>query len=448
MRGRRIMRGVGANVFDKLVIAGVQLAMVPVLATQWGLTVYGAWLLLSTIPSFLGMSDFGFAAAAGNRMTMLASEGKRDAVVRTFQSAWIVILLSSTAMIALALMVVWAVPAGWLPVSAGFGERAARSTLSLLLTYGIVALQGGIFLAGFRCAGFYATGTVWAAMAILFESLALIAAVSLGARPEGAAAVLLTCRALSIVAQNVLLRRKVPWLVVGVRHARRDEARSLLAPAVAVMALPLGQAAFLQGSALALGIAVSEAAVPAFTATRTLSRIGLQMTQLVTHALMPEYSAAVARGDRQGQATMLLLVLATATIVAVPFALLLTIAGPWFVGVWTHGVIRPDRALMIVMALTVVLGGYWNPLSNLILAMNRHAGFSYPYAIMAVATMPLAYIFSKWFGATGAGLAIAALDVGMCIVIARLGRRLFVTRDDLWIAARRLAAQARTIAGR
>lgn len=445
MKARRVAFGVAANIFDKSVIALVQLLSVPVFAMAWGINVYGGWVLLSTIPSFLAVSDFGFASAAGTRMTMLAASGDRPAAVRVFQSAWAVILMSSALMIALALLATWLVPASVLPHAQGFDEREARITLSLLLLYGIVALQGSIFTAGFRCAEMFAVGMMWAAIAILVENMASILVVLLGARPMHAAAALLICRSIAIVVQNGMLRRMVPWLRVGLSEARQDEARALLPPALAVMALPLGQASFLQGTALALGIAVSQAAVPAFTATRTLSRIGLQMTQLLNNALMPEYSAAVARDDRGAQATMLALTLAASAIVVVPFALTFVFFGPQLVALWTHGVIRPDRSLMIAMAVTVVLGGIWNPLSNLILAMNRHAGFAYPYVALGVATIPATYLLARQWGATGAGISIALLDAGMCLVILRLGRRLFVSRGEVIEAARTMHGRLREI---
>ena len=431
MRRRRIARGVAANILDKLAVALVQLLAVPVLATSWGLDVYGSWVLLSTLPSFLAASDFGFATAAGTQMTMLVAGDRRAEAVRVFQSAWAVILTSSAAMITLALIAAWSVPSSILPQSPGLVPAEARLALSLLLIYGIVSLQGTIFNAGFRCAGRYATGATWTAITVLIENGAAIGIVLAGGRPVAAAAALLAGRGGSLIVQAGLLRLQVPWLRLGFSEARRVEARALISPALAVVALPLGQALFLQGTALALGIARSPAAVPAFTATRTLSRIGLQMTQLLNHAFMPEYSAAVARNDRTAQARMLAATLAAAGVVITPFAIMLALFGPALVARWTGGVIHPDRALMVVMALTVMLGGFWTPLSNLILAMNRHASYAYPYLALAAATVPMTYVLAHRLGATGAAVSITLLDAAMCIVITRLGRRLFVGHAEL-----------------
>lgn len=433
---RRVSLGVGANIYDKLVIAAAQLAMVPVLATRWGLELYGAWLLLATVPSFLAMSDLGFATAAGTRMTMAVAREDRDEAVRLFHSAWAMVLASTAAAGVLALAAVLLVPSGMLPDGRGFPAEEARLTLAILVGYALLALQASIFGAGFRCAGHYALGAFWSANTVLFESLAAIAVALSGGGPQQVAVALLISRGVALALQGLTLRARVPWLRIGLSRASRDEVRALVRPALAVMALPAGQASFLQGTVLALGAAAGAAAVPAFVAARTLSRIGLQVTQLVVHALMPEYSAAVARGDRRSQAVMLLATLGSAAAVLVPFALILALAGPTIVEAWTAGVVRPDAALMLVMALTVVLGGFWNPLSNLILAMNRQAGFSYPFLALALLTAPVSYFLALSLGETGPAVAIAAMDLLMCGLIIRLGRRLFVGRQELAAAAR------------
>lgn len=433
---RRVSAGVTANVYDKLVIAGAQLAMVPVLAVGWGVETYGAWLLLATIPSFLSMSDLGFATAAGTRMTMAVARANRDEAVRLFHSAWAMVLASTAVVGALALAAVLLVPASALPRAEGFGAQEARVSLGLLVAYALVALQGGILLAGFRCAGHYALGTFWSANTILAESLAAIAVALAGGGPQQVAAALLVSRATVLLLQGLVLRARVPWLAIGLARGTRAEVRLLVSPALAVMALPAGQAAFLQGTVLALGAAAGAAAVPAFVAARTLSRIGLQATQLLVHALMPEYSAAVARDDRRAQAVMLLATLGSVAAVLVPFALVLAFAGPALVEAWTAGVVQPGRALMMFMALTVVLGGFWNPLSNLILAMNRHASFSYPFVVLAILTIPASYILALRLGAIGPAIAIGAMDLIMCVLILHLGRRMFVSRGELVEAVR------------
>lgn len=441
MNLRRISLGIGANIYDKMAIAAAQLAMVPVLALQWGIEVFGAWLLLATIPSFLAISDLGFATAAGTRMTMAVARGERDGAVRLFHSAWLIMLASSALAGVLALAAVWAVPAWVLPQAGAFPADQARLTLALLVGYALVSLQASIFHAGLRCDGYFALAGLWNGTAVLAESLAAIAVALAGGGPVAAAATLLAVRLVAVLLEAMLMRRTVPWLTIGLGKARSDEARELVRPALAVMALPLGQACALQGTVLALGAAAGGAAVPAFVAARTLSRVGLQVTQLAVRALMPEYSAAAAREDRGAMAAMLLATLASAAIILTPFALLLGLAGPQLVALWTGGAIRVPPGLMPVMALTVVLGGYWTSLSNLILAINRHETFSYAFALLAFLAVPVSYLLARPLGATGAALALAMLDAWMCLLILKLGRRMLATRAELAGAARTILAR-------
>ncbi|MDI4238203.1 hypothetical protein OZ411_35925 [Bradyrhizobium sp. Arg237L] len=378
--------------------------------------------MLSTIPSFLSASDLGFATAAGTRMTMLASRGETEEVVRVFQSAWVVVLVSSATVAVVALTVVWLVPAKLYPASHGFSADGARWTLFLLVIYGILCLQGSIFLAGFRCAGLFALGVFWLTNTVLLENAIIVVLVMWGYGPVHAAGALLVCRLCALVIQNFLLRAKVPWLRIGFSKAHRSEVRQLWAPAVALLAFPIGQACYLQGTALALGAATSNAVVPLFSATRTLSRVGLQLTQLLTHAMMPEFSAAVARKDDKARIAMVGTILITAFAIVVPFSVILAWLGPDIVAMWTHGVIRPAHSLTLVMAATVLLGGFWNPLASLTIATNRHASFAYPFLILALGTIPLSYFASLWLGETGAGVSILVLDVCMCGVTLRQSR--------------------------
>lgn len=439
----RIVRGVGANAYGNLVVSGVQIALVPVLAAHWGLETYGAWLLLATVPIFLAMSDLGFATAAGTRMIMLVARGERDEAVAVFQSAWSMVLACSAAMLVLAVAVAWLLPGRWLPQAPGFDSEQARITLTVLIVYGISSLQGGILIGGMRSAGYYPLAAFWSANTILLENLAVIAVVLLGGTPIEAAAALLVCRTAALLGQAFLLRTAAPWLTFGFRQATIAEIKTLSAPAFGVMALPIGQAASLQGTALALGAAAGEAAVPAFAAARTLSRIGLQLTQLVVHAIMPEFSGAVARDDRLAQSAMLLATLACSGLVLIPFAAVLGIFGPRIVDLWTGGAIHASQSLMLVMMASALLGGFWWPLSNLILAMNRHAGYAYPFVALALLSVPVAYGLSLELGPTGAALSMALMDGAMCVLVIRLARRLFGGQVDMGTALRLAIARVR-----
>ncbi len=94
VRGR-LIRGFGAMALFPVVTAIMQIVSVPVFLHFWGAKLYGEWLILSAIPTYLILSDMGFGSVAGNDMTMRVAAGDRESALETFQSTWALILMTS-----------------------------------------------------------------------------------------------------------------------------------------------------------------------------------------------------------------------------------------------------------------------------------------------------------------------------------------------------------------
>lgn len=416
----RLLRGIGANAFSQIVIIGLQLALVPVLATHWGLKLYGIWILLFTIPSYLALGDFGFATAAGIDMTMKVARGDKAGTLVTYHSALTAIVSVSTTIFIIAAIICTLLPERLVTFDIPVSPTAIRVVLILIVAYGLICLASSILMAGFRCSGHYATGVMGQSATQLVEGVACIVTVLCGGSLLAVAISYVVARTTCVIGQALVLTFQVPWLRLGLRGANVDEIKRLARPAFAAMALPFAQAAFLQGTPLALGAATGAATVPIFTTVRTLIRAGVQFTTLVNHALMPEFSTAVARGDARLQRHFLFATFATDAAILVPGAAVLLFFGQKIVTLWTHDAVNPGFDLVAVMTAVMLVNGMWHPVSNLILAANRHAAYSYIYLVAALVSVALCYPLSLWQGATGAGLALLALDCFMFCIVMRL----------------------------
>ena len=182
-----------------------------------------------------------------------------------------------------------------------------------------------------------------------------------------------------------------------------------------MMAVPAAQATFLQGMVLVVGAAAGPAAVPAFTTVRTLSRLGVQAATLVNLALMPEFTMAVARSDLRRKADLLAINMVSSAGVLVPLFIIVAVLGTTIIPIWTHGSVKPSLDLVISMSFVMLINGLWWPFANLILALNRHAIYSYFYLACAAVSILTAYPLVQAMGATGAALAMLALDVVMLV---------------------------------
>lgn len=224
-------------------------------------------------------------------------------------------------------------------------------------------------------------------------------------------------RVLGSAIQNFILRRRLPWLGNLKGLADWGRVATLLGPASAVMAVPAAQVLLLQGSAVTLGIAAGASVVPIFTASRTLSRIGLQGTQLITTAVMPEFSAAAARNESFVKAKLLVFLVVLCTLLAAPFCIVLAMWGPEVVVAWTRGLIQPPAAMLAIMALSILMGGLWMPISSMLVALNQQASFSYYYLILSICSIPVSLWLARSRGPTGTALALLAVDIAMLALI-------------------------------
>lgn len=415
----RLVRGAFASTFDKVVILGAQIALVPIFIGHWGVHVYGAWLLLSTVPIYFALSDFGFAVAAGTDMTMATAHGDRRGALATYQSVWVLVLSATLLLAGVALAVIWSVPARLFDFT-DIPAVEARATLTGLIGFAVVALQNNVLNSGLRAIGAFALSRAGSGCMFLGEALAMFAAVAHGGGPAAAAFAMMSVRAAGTATLYVMQMRRAPWLHFGNRAASLPEIRRLAPAALASMSLFGADALVLQGTAIAVGFAAGPAGVVVFTTVRTLSRIGTQLAGLLTYPLMPEFSTVAAHDDRPSMARMTLLTVLASLMFVVPMAFGLLVFGRAIVGMWTHGAVVAPLSLVALMAGVIVMNGLWSPLALLLQAINRHVLYSRTYLMGAIVAVGAAYFLSRALGPSGAALAMLGLDTFMVVVVQRL----------------------------
>jgi O-antigen/teichoic acid export membrane protein len=419
LRNSRVVHGIGANVYGQIVQTALQLLAVPIYATHWGLATYGAWLVIFTVPNYLAFADFGFALAAANDMTVSVARGDRAAAVKTFHAVRAAMIGICSLLLLVCVVAVYSIPDGSLGFVPDLSHDQARYVLLMLGAYGVLSIQNSISLAAFRSIGKYAEGTYLSTSIHLAENLGALVVVTLGGNMEAAAATYLIVGLAGMVVRMVWLRIQAGWLVYFSWHVHFGEVRRLLNPAFAVLALPMAQALFIQGTVGVVGLAGGAASVPAFTTVRTLSRIGLQLTMIVNNAVVPEFTMAAASVDHGRRARLAFMCIASSALILIPMFLIVVTAGPLMLKLWTHGAIHAPYALIVLMAATMIVNGTWLPIANLIFALNHTSRYSYFYLAASAVSVLLSYPLVRWLGSPGAAVSLLALD---CVMFAHVWR--------------------------
>ncbi|GGD36765.1 lipopolysaccharide biosynthesis protein [Croceicoccus pelagius] len=413
----RLARGIFAVGYSKAVHALVQLALIPVLANAWGLQVYGQWLVFASIPIFLAAADFGFGTVAGNRMVGEIAIDAPEEARMTFQSA-LVMVLSGAVLISLGcLCVAMLAPDSLMVIDNGMSGREARRVLGFFGIYAAMIVLMPLLVGSAKAEGRLAGATAIMATCYLVESIAVILLAGSGYSPLYAAGAMMILRTFGIALLAIWVNGFASWLRFGFSNASKRRIAELWRPSLAAMLLPISQAGYLQGIAIAAGAVAGTAVIPVYAAMRTISRLPAQLLAPLAIPLMPEFAAARARGDTRRSSSISGGLLVASLAVGITGATVVGFGGSQILEVWTSGAIDAPQAMIAAFGVLVLCQCLWAPVSDLLLAINRHEIYTAVYAASAALSLALTFPLVHALGITGAALAGLLLEAVMVLAV-------------------------------
>ena len=413
---KRVIKGLGVNVYSQVVTTIVQLVGVPVLLYAWGAELYGEWLILFAIPAYLSMSDLGFSQSAANDMTAKVAHGNKDGALVVFQSLFVLILVTATVGLAIVSGVLFFAPATEWTSFTAMSTTKARWVLWFLAAEIFVRLPDGINHAGYRACGDYAFHFGLHATSRLAQFAGAWLVALGGGGPVGAALTFFIIRGVATVLFGCILVHRHTWLKFGFFQASTLQLRNLFKPALANIAVPLAQALNIQGMILVVGAFLGPLAVVIFSTLRTLSRLALQLGYVISNATEPELAAAYGVENMALTQTLFVHSLRTSFWLALPFAAVLGIFGNTIITIWTHGVVEMNSVLFTWLLISAVFGGLWYGALNVLKAANRHLRAASFFVLSSVVTVAAASVLLSSTGyLANAGLVLLLMDVTMIV---------------------------------
>lgn len=414
----RLLRGFAARGFGQGIRLFIRLIEIPVMLHFWGVDLYGEWLVLIAIPSYLSMGDFGFGLVTTRHMAMLVAADKKEEAVGAFQSSHLLITLTSALFAILLVAAVWASRvAGIFSFDLIGSESALVGATVLLSAKMVLKLQCSITIGGLNCIGKYPLGMFLMSFMDLVEFVGIITAVALGASVLGTAAASCVGVVVVYVAIRIVVRRKLPWLRYGWKHANVAHIKELWRPSLSAMLFPLGHAFSFEAPRLVLGALVNPAAVAIFVAHRQLVRLGtlvatlgwpieMELTLQYRHDNFEHYARHSFRAMR------LLIWLSLSAVVAA------LVIGPLIFPIWTAGRMGLDERLFLLLGAATFMEAIWRAILVPIAAVNRHTSVAVRYFfINAGLLFPSLLLLSKFYGVEGAAVAILIAECVMTIVM-------------------------------
>jgi O-antigen/teichoic acid export membrane protein len=269
----------------------------------------------------------------------------------------------------------------------------------------------------YRCIGRYPFGTALKTIFSLSAFAGMIVAVALGNGPRITALVFASINIIGTILLCILIRFDIPWLEFGWKYASFSEIRRLTPLAVAYMGFPIGNALNLSGALLVVGYALGPVAVVVFGTARTVSRVALQLVQMMNGTFEPEISIAYGAGNYELIRILLRRACQLALIVAAIVVVAMMTFGPWFLNHWTGGHVPPSRPLLSILLVTVIFYALWSTSSAIMTATNQHQRLAAYYLVGTSLTCFFCYFFARAWGLYGAAASLLISEIVMNLYV-------------------------------
>jgi O-antigen/teichoic acid export membrane protein len=414
-RKSREAQGGVANLFAIISQIVIQLISVPIMIHAIGLNEYGIWLMLSTIPTYLVLSDLGLVTAATNEMTIRYASKDSQGVLTTFHSISFVIMLVFGVLSFLSIIFVGTISLigdYW----AGDFQLYAWSAVFLTI-YASLCIISMLPVAVLRATGHYARGTLMYDVCTFVEAMLILVVATISKNLALAAAAPMIFRALALAVIYRQMRRFQPEIGFGRTSVQMNKVRQLLPAAVSVMAIPAGLAISLQGTSLVIGALIGSVAVATFSAVRTASRMAILLAGVVSRALIPELAAARGRNDTDAEDRYWRINGWSKWLMLVPASVLFGLLGARIVELWTNGAVSPPQSLIWLMSLTIAAHGSWYLNVTLLTASHDHIAVAPFVPITCLFGLAVATLLISPFGLLGAAASLFIVDATLALFV-------------------------------
>jgi O-antigen/teichoic acid export membrane protein len=413
-RGRERYRRAGLTATVALVSQGlamiISLASVPLTAGYLGRERYGVWLTISSLLSWMAMSDFGLAGPA---LVSLVGEanGKDDReLARDYVASAFWALLAITSLVS----VIFGVAFSRIPWRAIFHVSGDISTQELHLTCALAVASFVVVLPLNMVSSIYSgyqDGFVASIWAIASNTLSLASLVAVthyrGGLPLLILAVSATRFLVALANGIYLFAWRYPWLRPKPSAVRWSRIKYLFSLGSNYMISQVAGLGIHQSQSMIITQMLGPSQVPMFVIAQKIVTFASSLMYTAMSPLIPAYSEAAARADWAWIKATLKRAIIVSFAIGAPLTGIAAVAARPLIRWWMGAALVPSHFLVFwlgIYTLTCVM--VFSP-GNVLVALGRMGVLAVSVTLCAVATIALGIQFAHWWGVTGIAFAMS-----------------------------------------
>jgi O-antigen/teichoic acid export membrane protein len=422
---KRLISGISSGVVGTVATILIQLIGIPILLIFWGTELYGEWLVLFTLPSYIAMSDIGLGTVVCTEINVLISQNKNQEAKQVFKSAFnFIVKLGLIPLIIFILISFWPQLRTGLNIEKINGEEFTYSFI-FLSVYSFLAIIITLPQGLYRSIGLFARGQYVSTSFRLLEFFMFLTAVLLRFNIIGVAFTYLVARLLYAVYVMYDLNKKTEIVEFSLEKTDYSNIKSMIKPSLSMMSVYLGQSFTSQGIILIISIALGSVSVAIFSTIRTLCNMAKQPLMIISLVFWGEFTTAFAQKDKKLIDKLFKIANLSTIALSILAAIFLYFFGEWILKVWTQGAIKIQEPFYTVFLLSIITNVFWYTRWNFLLSINKHTKAVYFYFCSTLITLSLMWLLTPMYGLVIVAIGLVLMDLFMIPVLHRLSHKIF-----------------------
>jgi Na+-driven multidrug efflux pump len=408
----------GAFGYGPLINIFIQLIQAPLFIIFWGVDRYGEWIVLTGIPMTLSLLDLGVSHASANKSALEAGEGRWDKVRNTLQTARLYSIVIGLIVVFLA--VILSLFIDWTSVlKLNLITRSSASIVLITLSLSLaIQLQSGYLDAWMRCYSKEGLSVLIMGNSKIIEIIITSVFLSVGG---GVIFVAFGCLLSSLIIRAthlIVSRKNAPHNLNKFGRTSWKQFKSIIKPSLGYIGFPLTQILTIQGGVQVLNQLASSEILVAFTMTRTLTRLLMQIGVVCNSSLKPLLSRLIG-SNQYNKATEVTrdTSLYASLIAAIGYGILI-LTGPLILKIWSRGHVDVSREVIAAVGLHAFVNILWFIPIALIIAENKHTKYAFIYSISSIASISIWILYKKLINPIyGASFVLLAPEIIMAATL-------------------------------
>lgn len=397
---KNILKTISAQLVGRCIYFLMQIVLPPFFIAAWGIQIYGHWLVLTSLISYLALSDMGCQLYVGNRLTQAYVKKNLNEFQSVLHTSLALFTIAPLILLLLVSTFVHTFPVNEMLHISTIPSNKTNLVLVFFAAQFLLSLPLGLLFCVYRAVNLYPRGIMLSNWVMLLQFLfTWIALLQNASVITMAWLQVLPFLLIMLVVHLDFKRFSGEFSFFSYKNVHLNIIREFIKPSFHFFLIQIAQAFYLQGIVIVIGIVCSAPATVLFSTMRTLASTLRQIMSLISQSLWPDMTRADTANDKTTLSYVFLFNLRTTLFFSFLGFCFLHYFGDTLFQWWLKGQVPYDQTVMDLFLFYIIQFVFWSTCRDLLLSVNKHTAAA---RVILISTIVL--IFASFFAGKYAGL--------------------------------------------